>query len=151
MRQKYYFVFDFIILYILIFKFLNSKLEDKIFCTCPDFCLLLISSWIQFWFVKVVPKYLNSSKATMSVFVLWLHPAFWYWDMSMYLDLSAFSCLPALCRTFHSNTFLIAVLDSWGCPDECSNIQDLHLILIISLLEVYEKLMHCFILFPFFC
>jgi phosphate starvation-inducible membrane PsiE len=34
------------VLYILLFKFLVSKLEDKIFCTeFPDFNLLLISSW----------------------------------------------------------------------------------------------------------
>ena len=96
-RQKYYFVFDFIILYILTFKFLDSKLEDKIFCTCPDFNLLLISSWIQFWFVKVFHKYLNSStlpKQLLSDFVLWLHPALWDWDMTMYLDLSAFTSCP---------------------------------------------------------
>ena len=46
----------YIVLYILIFKFLDSKLEDKRFCTewqqaFPDFSLLLISSWIEFWFV----------------------------------------------------------------------------------------------------
>jgi len=55
-----------IFLYILIFKFLDSNLEDKRFCTewhqaFPDLNLLLISSIIEFWFVKVVPKYLNSS------------------------------------------------------------------------------------------
>ena len=50
----------------LIFKFLDCTLEDKIFCTCPDFSLLLISSRIQFWFVKVVPKYLNTFKATIT-------------------------------------------------------------------------------------
>ena len=52
-----------IVLCILIFIFLDSKLEDKIFCTkwyqaLPDFNLLLISSWIQFW---SVPEYFNSS------------------------------------------------------------------------------------------
>jgi hypothetical protein len=49
-------------LYILRFKFLDSKLEDKIFRTqwqqtFPGFKLLLISSWMKFWFVRVVPKY----------------------------------------------------------------------------------------------
>ena len=53
------------VLYILIFTFFDSKLEDKIFCTewqqiVPDFSLLLIYSWIEFRFVKVVPKYLHS-------------------------------------------------------------------------------------------
>jgi hypothetical protein len=65
-----------IFLYILIFKFLDSKLEDKRFCTewqqaFPDFNLLLISSWIEFWSVKVVTKYMKSStlsKAISSIF-----------------------------------------------------------------------------------
>ena len=53
------------VLYILIFKFSDSNLEDKRFCTkwqqaFPDLNLLLISSRIEFWFVKVVPKYLNN-------------------------------------------------------------------------------------------
>ena len=67
-----------ILLYILIFKFLGSKLKDKRFCTewwkaFPDFNLLLITSLIEFWFVKVVPKYLNSStlsKELLSIFIL---------------------------------------------------------------------------------
>jgi len=55
-----------IVLYILIFKFLDSKLKDKRFCTkwqqaFSYFNLLLISSWIKFWFVKAVPRYLNCS------------------------------------------------------------------------------------------
>ena len=53
-----------IVLFILIFKVLDSKLEDKRFCTewwqaLPDFKLLLISSWIEFSVVKFVPIYLN--------------------------------------------------------------------------------------------
>jgi hypothetical protein len=45
---------------------LDSNLEDKRFCTewqqaFPDLNLLLISSSIEFWFVKFFPKYLNSS------------------------------------------------------------------------------------------
>jgi len=47
-----------IVLYILIFKFLDRKLEDKIFCTewwqgFPDFNLFLISSWIEFDLLKL--------------------------------------------------------------------------------------------------
>ena len=50
------------VMYFLIFKLLDSRLEDKTFCTerqqaFPDFSLLLISSWIEFWFVKGFPKY----------------------------------------------------------------------------------------------
>ena len=51
-----------IVLYILIFIFLGSKLETKRFCTkwyqaFPDLNLLLISSWIEFWFVQFVPPF----------------------------------------------------------------------------------------------
>ena len=61
-----------IVLYILIFKFLDRNLEDKRFCiewqqTFPDLNLLLISSAIEFWFVKVVPKYLNSSTPSIAL------------------------------------------------------------------------------------
>ena len=73
-----------IVPYILIFKFLDSKLEDKRFCAewkqaIPDFNLLLISSWIELWFVKVVPKHLYSSalsKELLPIFILWLRSAF---------------------------------------------------------------------------
>ena len=55
-----------IVLYFLIFTFLNSKLVDKRFCTewkqaFPDFNLLLISSWIEFCFVRAVAKYYDCS------------------------------------------------------------------------------------------
>jgi glucose-6-phosphate-specific signal transduction histidine kinase len=48
-------------LYILIYMFLA---EDKRFWTewqqaLPEFSLLLISSWIKFWSVTLVSKYLN--------------------------------------------------------------------------------------------
>ena len=72
-----------IVLYILIFKFLDSNLEYKSFCTewqqaFPDLNLLLISSGIEFWSVKVVPKYLNSStlsKVLLSILKFWIRPA----------------------------------------------------------------------------
>ena len=72
-----------IVLYILIFKFLDSKLEDKRFCTdwqqaLPDVYLFLISSWIAFWFVRVVPKYVKSftvPKNLLLIFMLRLCPA----------------------------------------------------------------------------
>jgi hypothetical protein len=76
-----------IVLYnILIFTFSDSKLEDKIFCNewqqvFPDFNLLLISSWLEYWLVKVVSQYLNSFiilEALLHVFKLlfWLHSYF---------------------------------------------------------------------------
>jgi hypothetical protein len=55
-----------IVLCILIFIFLGSKLEDKTICTewqhaFPNFNMLLISSLIEFLSVNVFPKYFNSS------------------------------------------------------------------------------------------
>jgi hypothetical protein len=54
------------VLYTLIFVFLDSNLEDKRLCTewqqaFPAFNLLLISSGMEFRFVRVVPNYTNSS------------------------------------------------------------------------------------------
>ena len=50
-----------IVLCTIIFMFLDSKLGDKIFCTdwwqaFLEFNQVLISTWVKFWFVKVVPK-----------------------------------------------------------------------------------------------
>jgi len=50
--------------------FLDSKLEDKRFCTkrwqaFPDF-KLLISSSIEFSYAKDVPKYMNCSTLAMN-------------------------------------------------------------------------------------
>jgi len=67
------------VLYTLIFTFLDSKLENKRFCTerqevFPTLNLLLISSRIEFWFVMVVIKYFNSStlsKNTLPIVMLW--------------------------------------------------------------------------------
>ena len=55
-----------IVLYITIFASLDTKLEDKRVCTewqqaFLDVNLFLISPCIEFWFVKAVPQYLNSS------------------------------------------------------------------------------------------
>jgi hypothetical protein len=65
-----------IVLYILIFIFLESRLEDKTFCTewlqaFPDFSPLLTSSSIQFWLHGAVPKYLNCT--TLSKDFLHIH------------------------------------------------------------------------------
>jgi len=76
-----------IVPYILSFKFVDSKLEDKRFYIerrqgFPDLNLLLISSWIELWYVKVVPKYLNSS--TLSHEILSLYDG-WNFDSGNYL------------------------------------------------------------------
>jgi hypothetical protein len=54
------------VLCILIFTFLNRKWEDKRFCikwwhTFPHINLHLISSWMECWFLRFVPKYFNCS------------------------------------------------------------------------------------------
>jgi hypothetical protein len=53
-----------VILHIPIFTFFKkvddkTKIMDWIMQTLPEFNFLLISSWIKFWFVTFVPKYLN--------------------------------------------------------------------------------------------
>jgi hypothetical protein len=73
----------FIVLHFPVFIFLDSRREDKRFWTelyqaLSEFNLLLISSWIRFWFVTVVPKYLNCStfsKDLLSIFMSWICPA----------------------------------------------------------------------------
>ena len=105
------------VLCILIFIFLDSKLEDKIFGmewepAFHDFSLLLISSWMEFWFIRVVPKYLNCyalSKILFSIFTLWFCPAFWSRDMTTYLVGPAFTSkpIPLLATTISSVFFLI--------------------------------------------
>jgi hypothetical protein len=52
---------------------LDSKLEDKAICTewyqaFPYSTLLLISSWIEFWFVKFVSIYLKRQRHSMFFF-----------------------------------------------------------------------------------
>jgi len=79
----------------------------------PTFNLLLISSWIEFSSVKVVLKYLNSSTLSqeiLSVFILWLCPAFWSQDITMYLVLSAFTTRPtSLLATTKASLFFSIV------------------------------------------
>ena len=66
-----------ILLYILIFIFCDSQLEDKRFRTeClqafPYFNLLLISSWMEFWFVRVVPKYVSFATLSKDFFPIFI-------------------------------------------------------------------------------
>jgi hypothetical protein len=53
----------------------------------PEFTLLLISSWIKFWFVTVVPKYLNYatlSNHLLTIFMSWFCSAVWWQDSNMH-------------------------------------------------------------------
>jgi hypothetical protein len=89
-------------LYILTLTFLDSRRDAKTLWAewqqaFPKFSLLLISSWIQFWSVSVVPKYLNFamlSKDLFPIFMLCLCPAFWHLDTNIYLVFSGFTSRP---------------------------------------------------------
>jgi len=37
----------------------DKKILDQMVAGIPEFNLLLISSWMQYWIVSVIPKYLN--------------------------------------------------------------------------------------------
>jgi hypothetical protein len=67
-----------IVSYIVIFTFLDSRREDESFWTelcyaLPELNLLLISSWIKFWFLTVVPKYLNCATVLSISYDIALH------------------------------------------------------------------------------
>jgi hypothetical protein len=84
------------------FKFLDSELEGKRFCSewyqaLLDLNLLLICSWIEFDLLSFVPNFQNSftlSKELLSLFILWLGPAFWSPDMTVYSVPSAITSSP---------------------------------------------------------
>ena len=80
-----------VVLYILIFIFLDNKLEDKIVC------IVWHQAALNFFLSMILICYLDSStfsKELLSNFILWLHPAFWSQDMIMYLLLAAFTSSP---------------------------------------------------------
>jgi hypothetical protein len=85
-----------IVFYIPIFTFLDRRREDKMFRTewykkLPEFCLLLISSWMKFFCVTVVPKYLIfATFSKLAIFMSWFCPAFWWRDSNICLVFCAF-------------------------------------------------------------
>lgn len=82
-----------IILYILIFIFLDIKMEDKKFCikwqqALPEVNVLLISSRVEFWIVRVMSNYLicfTHSNNLLPFFLLRYCPSSWSRDMNIYL------------------------------------------------------------------
>jgi hypothetical protein len=65
------------VLYILTFTFLDSRRDDKRLWiewqqAFPEFSLLLIASWIQFWSVSVVPRYLNFATLSKDLFPIFM-------------------------------------------------------------------------------
>jgi hypothetical protein len=80
----------------------------------PEFNLLLTSSWIRFWFVIVVPKYVNwatFSKHLLVIFMSRFCPAFWWWDsnihsvFSVYFVTDHYLLVPFLNITSHNIKF----------------------------------------------
>jgi hypothetical protein len=68
-----------LVLRILIFIFLSSKLEDKkiphlVIASTLRLQSALISSWMEFWFVRVFPKYLNWLVTIIPPVLLNIHP-----------------------------------------------------------------------------
>ena len=109
-----------IVVYTLIIKFLDSRLEDKIFRiewqqAFPNFNLQLISSWIEFWFVKIVPKYVKSSTLSnelLSIFILWPAQQTSYWEADSFL----IEKLPAFYRILIFITVYTRKYYSTRCP-----------------------------------
>jgi hypothetical protein len=87
-----------VVLYILIVTFSHSRREGRRFWnewqqTLPEFNLLLISLWIGFWSVTVVPKYLNLaafSEDLLGIFILRFWLEFWWQDVNIYLVFSVY-------------------------------------------------------------
>ena len=110
----------------------------------------LISSRIEFWFFRFVPKYVNCStfsKELLSVFILRLRPAFLSRDITMCLVLSSFtsSPIPLLATTKASVFFFIVctllpnILTSSARPPIILTRKLTYLLLISVQLEVHSS------------
>ena len=102
-----------IVLYNLIFIFLYSKLDDKIFCTewqqaFPDFSLLLISSWTEIWCGTVVPKYLNCSTLSKELTPVSNFLTFFFFASKMKY-VSLYSFLEAEHKNGHEKSWLSTI------------------------------------------
>jgi hypothetical protein len=76
------------VFYILIFRFFDMRREEKRFWT--EYDVLLISSWMSFWFVSVVPKYLNFatfSNDSLAILIFWFCHEFGWRDLIIYFGL----------------------------------------------------------------
>jgi hypothetical protein len=91
-----------VVLHILVFMFFDARWEDERFATewcqaLQEFSVHLISSWIKFSFVMVVPKFLNCatfSNHMLPIFISWFCPAFWWRDSNICLVFSVFTSRP---------------------------------------------------------
>jgi hypothetical protein len=59
--------------------------------------VLLISSWMEFWFVIIIPKYLDFAtiwKYFLAVFIILLYPAFWWQDINIIITQDIWKLVP---------------------------------------------------------
>jgi hypothetical protein len=92
-----------LVLYIVIFMFLDSRQEDNMFCSkwlqaLLEFSLLLISSWIKFWSDTVIPKYSNCGTFLKDLLAIlsYFYPAFFVFSFrstSLLASVSVFFCM----------------------------------------------------------
>jgi hypothetical protein len=96
----------------------------------PEFNLYVISSWIEFWFLTVVPKYLNCAtfpKALLPLFMSWVSAAFWFRDRNIHLVFSVFTSRPtSLLASVRVSLFFFMVPTVYYCDvfTPCSNRRD---------------------------
>ena len=72
------FIIIFYFYFIPFFYYFLTKLHDKMFCTdwrqgFPECNLLIISSWLHFWFVRVITTYLNSSNLLRDLLYIFMY------------------------------------------------------------------------------
>ena len=90
-RQNYVFVC--LNLYIFGWQIESQNTLHRMITNIPCFQ----SDHVEFWSVRVVPKYLNSfalSEDLLRTFMLWFRPACWSWDVAICLVFSAFISRP---------------------------------------------------------
>jgi hypothetical protein len=82
------------VLSMLIFRFLDSRWEDRSFWSEWQQALqgfnLLISSSIKFWSVTLTPNIwtVTPFQTLFAIFMFWFWPSFWWWDSRIYLIFS---------------------------------------------------------------
>jgi hypothetical protein len=107
------------VLSILIVVFFGSRLADKRFCTkrqdtLPYFSVLLISSWMEFWLIRVVLPYFKCSSFQWLYYpsVLWLCLLGW-WDMTVYEYSRTLDCEQLGLRVFYKTSKNFEVILTW--------------------------------------
>jgi hypothetical protein len=93
-RQNYSSVY--LTLYIFLEQIQRQRILHQMIVSIPlpDFKLILICSWMQFWFVMVVSINPNCStlwKQLLSILTLWFCPACFWQHMNLYFIISTFS------------------------------------------------------------